>query len=187
MKAVYILGLLLASFAVVEQAEAHGYYVGPTTNTYTVLGCCGDSRTSVQTDKLEGFYYDPFDPDPYGSFDDDDDVTMEQNWGYHWHSRISVGCFSRSHPGYSTNCDEREWVCEWVNETATSSYAKCEVAPNWDTACHTNAQDPHARFGYTWNNVEERETDEDGSIRFVTYSYYYEISRVEKCDWVVVP
>ena len=33
-----IAALLMASFAVVERAEAHGYYVGPTNVTYTVLG-----------------------------------------------------------------------------------------------------------------------------------------------------
>ena len=183
-----IAALLLVSFAAVERAEAHGYYVGPKSYTYTFLGCCGDSRTSVRTKVTERYYYWPFDTGDDSDSDDIDRHIREQNWGYHWHSRSYTDCVNRNHGGYNADrCDTEVWDCEDVEETATSHYAKCEVWPTWDTACHANATDPEARFGYDWEDDSERETDEDGFVWLVTYRYYYEISVVEQCGWVLVP
>lgn len=166
MKAVCTFGLLLASFAVVEQAEAHGTYVGPTSFSYTTLGCCGESRTSVKITKKKRFYIDPLSP-PY---------TRELAPGYHWHKTVSTSCVDRYHRGYNARrCDTWKTDCRWEDVRVTPHYAKCEEHPNKDESCHSTAQNQHIFY-----EVDNEREIVDGVHTW--YDYYYQVEREQDCS-----
>ena len=170
-----IAALLMAFFAVVERAEAHGYYVGPTNVTYTVLGCCGDSRTSVESEVNERYYQPDWD------YSDPDASLNEQLPEYHWHRRVYTACVNRNHPAYDrSRCDTWRTRCRWERTRVTPHYAKCEYSPNYDSDCSDNA---HGQY-------DEYEIDyEEWWVGNVFYqdAYFYEIRSERVCERYLVP
>lgn len=180
------IALLLTPLAVVERAEAHGCYVGPTETTYRFLECCGKSRTSTETTVREQYYYWPLDDGTcFGSIHEDSDVGPdEQNWGYHWHSRSSIDCVDRNHGGYETECDKHRRVCNDEKEISETPYATCQTDPEEDEQCHESASsadvyDYVVIYGDAWWDVKEK----------VWYAYddYHEVTIKRKCKRELIP
>lgn len=153
--------LLLTSVAVVEEVEAHGRYVGPYSETYDFLGCCGDSRASLQITRRERYYVDPpTNPNP---------IAPEQAPGRHWHTTIRTECVDRSNLAYRSQCDTYKEVCRdvWVRES--TPFKKCAIL---DGLCHIRAGNRYENV--SWERV---------GLKY----HYYRWNLEEICEEVLVP